>query len=110
VVARIGGDEFAVLIRSFSTEEQLADIARRLIECVVRTDEQMGIGHVRASIGIASFPDLVDDYRRLVAAADDAMYHVKRNGKNEAGVADWIAGAAVAGSMATRAAQPSMIC
>jgi diguanylate cyclase (GGDEF)-like protein len=82
VVARIGGDEFAVLIRSFSTEEQLADIARRLIECVVRTDEQMGIGHVRASIGIASFPDLVDDYRRLVAAADDAMYHVKRNGKN----------------------------
>ena len=82
VVARIGGDEFAVLIRAFSTEEELAEIARRLIACVVHTDEQMGIGHVRASIGIASFPDLVDDYRRLVAAADDAMYHVKRSGKN----------------------------
>jgi diguanylate cyclase (GGDEF)-like protein len=82
VVARIGGDEFAVLIRTFSTEEELADIARRLIACVANTDAQMGIGHVRASIGIASFPDLVDDYRRLVAAADDAMYHVKRSGKN----------------------------
>jgi diguanylate cyclase (GGDEF)-like protein len=82
VVARIGGDEFAVLIHAFSTEEELAEIARRLIACVVHTDEQMGIGHVRASIGIASFPDLVDDYRRLVAAADDAMYHVKRSGKN----------------------------
>jgi diguanylate cyclase (GGDEF)-like protein len=82
VVARIGGDEFAVLIRTFSSREELAEIARRLIACVAHTDEQMGIGHVRASIGIASFPDLVDDHRRLVAAADDAMYHVKRGGKN----------------------------
>lgn len=82
LVARIGGDEFAVLVRAFSTDAELADIARRLIACVVRTDEQMGIGLVRASIGIASFPDDVDDYRRLVAAADDAMYQVKRSGKN----------------------------
>lgn len=43
VVARIGGDEFAVLIRRFSTQEELAEIARRLIACVVHTDEQMGI-------------------------------------------------------------------
>jgi diguanylate cyclase (GGDEF)-like protein len=82
LVARIGGDEFAVLVRAFSTEAELADIARRLIACVVRTDEQMGIGLVRASIGIAGFPDPVDDYRRLLAAADDAMYQVKRGGKN----------------------------
>ncbi|MGF6770826.1 diguanylate cyclase (GGDEF)-like protein [Paraburkholderia sp. GAS199] len=82
VVARIGGDEFAVLVREFSTQEELAEIAQRLIECVVRTDEQMQIQTVRASVGIASFPDLVEDYQRLVAAADDAMYHVKRNGKN----------------------------
>ncbi|CAB3787752.1 hypothetical protein LMG28614_02563 [Paraburkholderia ultramafica] len=82
LVARIGGDEFAVLVRAFATDAELADIARRLIACVVRTDEQMGIGLVRASIGIASFPDSVDDYRRLVAAADDAMYQVKRSGKN----------------------------
>jgi diguanylate cyclase (GGDEF)-like protein len=82
LVARIGGDEFAVLVRTFASDAELAEIARRLIACVVRTDEQSGIGVVRASIGIASFPEPVDDYRRLVAAADDAMYQVKRSGKN----------------------------
>ncbi|VVD33106.1 Diguanylate cyclase (GGDEF) domain-containing protein [Paraburkholderia dioscoreae] len=87
VVARIGGDEFAVLIQEFSAADELAEIARRLIACVVATDRQMGLGLVRASIGIASFPDLVDDYQRLVAAADDAMYRVKRGGKNGYGFA-----------------------
>ncbi|WP_260854487.1 GGDEF domain-containing protein [Paraburkholderia sp. BCC1884] len=82
LVARIGGDEFAVLVREFANAEELAEIARRLIACVVHVDEQMSLGLVRASIGIASFPDLVDDCRRLVAAADDAMYQVKRSGKN----------------------------
>ena len=82
VVARIGGDEFAVLVREFSTNAELGEIARRLIACVVQTDKEMGNGLVSASIGIASFPDPVDDYRRLVAAADEAMYRVKRSGKN----------------------------
>jgi diguanylate cyclase (GGDEF)-like protein len=82
LVARIGGDEFAVLVRAFSNEMELADIARRLIGCVVFIDEQMEIGLVRASVGIASFPDGVGDHRRLVAAADEAMYQVKRDGKN----------------------------
>ncbi|KAE8759100.1 diguanylate cyclase [Paraburkholderia madseniana] len=88
VVARIGGDEFAVLVREFSTNAELGEIARRLIACVVQTDEEMGVGLVRASIGIASFPDLVGDYRRLVAAADEAMYRVKRSGKNSYAFAD----------------------
>ncbi|WGS53150.1 GGDEF domain-containing protein [Paraburkholderia sp. D15] len=82
VVARIGGDEFAVLVREFSKAEELGEIAQRLIACVLETDAQMRIGWVSASVGIASFPDPVDDYRRLVAAADDAMYQVKRAGKN----------------------------
>jgi diguanylate cyclase (GGDEF)-like protein len=82
LVARIGGDEFAVLVSAYANRAQLAEIARRLIACVVHIDEQMGLGHVRASIGIACFPEPVDDYRRLVAAADEAMYQVKRSGKN----------------------------
>ncbi|MFM0502563.1 GGDEF domain-containing protein [Paraburkholderia caffeinilytica] len=82
VVARIGGDEFAVLVREFSTNAELGEIARRLTACVVQTDKEMGVGLVRASIGIASFPDPVDDYHRLVAAADEAMYRVKHSGKN----------------------------
>jgi diguanylate cyclase len=82
VVARIGGDEFAVLVREFSSDTELAAIAQRIISCVAETDAQMGLSLVRASVGIASFPDRVDDYWRLVAAADDTMYTVKRNGKN----------------------------
>jgi diguanylate cyclase (GGDEF)-like protein len=82
LVARLGGDEFAVLVRTFAGDEELAEIARRLMACVVETDRQMGIGGVRASVGIASYPDDVDDHRRLIAAADAAMYQVKRDGKN----------------------------
>ena len=82
VVARIGGDEFAVLVRGFSMDAELGSIAERLIACVVDTGEQMRIGFVSASIGIASFPQPVEDYRHLLAAADETMYQVKRNGKN----------------------------
>ncbi|WP_086972947.1 GGDEF domain-containing protein [Caballeronia glebae] len=82
LVARIGGDEFALLVSEFSSDGELAAIAQRIIACVGETDAQMGLSIVRASIGIASFPDRVDDYWRLVAVADDTMYTVKRNGKN----------------------------
>lgn len=88
VVARIGGDEFAILVREFSTNAELSEIARRLIACVVQTDKEIGVGLVRASIGIASFPDPIDDYHRLVASADEAMYRVKRSGKNSYAFAD----------------------
>ncbi|WP_061151089.1 GGDEF domain-containing protein [Caballeronia arvi] len=82
MVARIGGDEFALLVREFSSDSELAAIAQRIITCVAETDAQMGLSIVRASIGIASFPDRCHDYWRLVAAADETMYTVKRNGKN----------------------------
>jgi diguanylate cyclase (GGDEF)-like protein len=82
LVARIGGDEFAILVREFSTDAQLAAIARRLITCVGETAERIGIAGISASIGIACFPDTVSDYRRLIAVADETMYHVKRTGKS----------------------------
>jgi diguanylate cyclase (GGDEF)-like protein len=82
LVARLGGDEFAVLVRTFSGDDELAEIARRLMACVVEVDEKLGTGLVRSSVGIASYPDDVDDHRRLIAAADAAMYQVKRDGKN----------------------------
>lgn len=82
VVARIGGDEFAVLVREFSSNTQLAAIAQRLVTCVDEVAQERAISGVGASIGIAGFPDAVEDYRRLLAAADEAMYHVKRTGKH----------------------------
>lgn len=82
VVARIGGDEFAVLVHEFSSKTQLAAIAQRLVTCVDEVAQERAISGVGASIGIAGFPDAVDDYRCLLAAADEAMYHVKRTGKH----------------------------
>lgn len=81
-VARIGGDEFAALVSGFGSDSELACIATRLMNCVGDTDAQMGLALVRASVGIATFPDRVADHRLLVAAADGAMYEVKRSGKN----------------------------
>jgi len=82
LVARIGGDEFAALVCGFGNDTELTGIATRLMNCVGETDAQMGLGFVRASVGIATFPDRVADPRLLVAAADGAMYEVKRHGKN----------------------------
>ncbi len=73
VVARIGGDEFAVLVREFASDTELAAIAQRIIAFVAETDGQMGLGLMRASVGIASYPDRVADYWKLVATADDTI-------------------------------------
>ncbi|ACC73586.1 GGDEF domain-containing protein [Paraburkholderia phymatum] len=82
LVARMGGDEFAALVSGYGGDAELVGIATRLMNCVGDTDARMGLGLVRASIGIATYPDRVADHRLLVAAADSAMYEVKRHGKN----------------------------
>jgi len=82
VVARIGGDEFAVLVQEFVNETQLAAIAQRLMKAVSDTADRLGVEFVTASIGIASYPDPIKDHDRLIAAADEAMYQVKRTGKS----------------------------
>ena len=82
LVVRMGGDEFAALVTGFGSDDELISIATRLMNCVGATDAHMGLGLVRASVGIATYPDRVADPRLLVAAADGAMYEVKRHGKN----------------------------
>ncbi len=74
VVARIGGDEFAVLIQEFSAADELAEIARRLIACVVATDRQMGLGLVRATLAFATFPVPAAVNRPPAAAATTPWY------------------------------------
>jgi diguanylate cyclase (GGDEF)-like protein len=81
MVARLGGDEFGVLVKG-AGDAELTTIAMRLLACVKEIDGQMELGIVSASIGIAAYPDPFFDHRLLIAAADKAMYDVKRNGKN----------------------------
>ncbi len=73
VVARVGGDEFGVVLPACSAE-QGAEIAERLRAAV--TDEP-GESPVTVSAGWATFPDHGADRRALLSAADAALYEAK---------------------------------
>ena len=82
-VARVGGDEFILLLPKI---EQLADateIAERVLTAVGRT--RVIVGHefnISISIGITLFPTDGDDAETLLTNADIAMYQAKEQGKN----------------------------
>jgi len=85
VIARIGGDEFAVL-SSFSTGAQsantlAADIASRF---EVAFTLEAGSPHSRASVGVALAPENGGDPKRLIAHADQELYRAKRAGDGNA--------------------------
>lgn len=82
-VARIGGDEFVVLLESFGSAAQLGQIAQKIITSVEKPvmlqNNKVSIG---ASIGIALYPDDANDCNALLRHADVAMYHAKQLGRN----------------------------
>jgi diguanylate cyclase (GGDEF)-like protein len=82
-VARLGGDEFTVLLTHLEKAEDAARIARRIIDAV-SVPFLMGIEEVvvTPSIGIAVFPYDGEGVEELVKNADTAMFHAKKNGKN----------------------------
>jgi diguanylate cyclase (GGDEF)-like protein len=77
-VARIGGDEFAVLLPSV-TAAGARETAERLRVCVRRTASDMHL-RLSLSIGIAIGPPDGDSLDELWKAADRAMYTAKRSG------------------------------
>ncbi|BBA35918.1 PAS domain S-box/diguanylate cyclase (GGDEF) domain-containing protein [Methylocaldum marinum] len=82
-VARIGGDEFLVLLPGISGTEEACIVAEKILRAVARPIEVNGSEIVVcSSIGIAIYPLHGRDYHSLVKAADEAMYHAKRTGKN----------------------------
>ncbi|CAH1211072.1 membrane hypothetical protein [Candidatus Nitrotoga sp. BS] len=81
--ARVGGDEFLVILDNLSDEQMAAEIAGRIISAISQPIEYSGDSlSVGASIGIGLFPDNATDARSLRRVADQAMYAVKRSGKN----------------------------
>ena len=82
-VARIGGDEFIVLITDIDGETSLISKIERLLDEAARP--LIFGGHnisVGASIGIALYPDHGDNAETLLHNADQAMYQAKNQGKN----------------------------
>lgn len=78
---RLGGDEFAVLVGD-ATERDMAGLADRVREQMVRLSPADAEEPLTASIGIALFPQHADQADALIAAADRAMYGAKQSGRN----------------------------
>lgn len=82
-IARMGGDEFYVLIEDLTDGRYAADIAEKLLKEASRPvyiDQQEC--RLSGSIGIAIYPDDSSDGNTLLKKADSAMYRAKDFGKN----------------------------
>jgi diguanylate cyclase (GGDEF)-like protein/PAS domain S-box-containing protein len=83
IVFRMGGDEFAILLKPIQAKEEAIDMAKRILHVF---EEPIQINNIdlliTPSIGIAFYPDDGIDAETLLKHADVAMYEAKRNGKN----------------------------
>jgi diguanylate cyclase (GGDEF)-like protein len=86
VLARIGGDEFVLLIGGADIATAQAT-ARGVLLAVARPyDTAPHNAYLGVSIGLAEFPEHGSDYSVLLKNADTAMYHSKNAGKNRVSV------------------------
>ena len=82
-VARVGGDEFTLLLPNVALAEDAVIVAERVLE-TLRQPRLLG-GHefrVTTSIGITTFPADGDDAESLLRNADTAMYRAKERGRD----------------------------
>ncbi len=83
-VARMGGDEFTVILSTISSVEDAKTVAKKIVGSLSRPfsigDKKAQIG---ASIGISVFPENGTETETLLNKADDAMYVAKKCGKND---------------------------
>ncbi len=82
-VARIGGDEFVILLEELDTIEAGVKVAQKVVSCleepIIAGGRKCRLG---ASIGVAYFPENSTDADELMRMADEAMYAVKTSGRN----------------------------
>ena len=81
--ARIGGDEFVVLLPAVESEKDASMVGEKVLFAM---NQPFELGEntvsISASIGVAVYPDHGAEEEILVKSADIAMYHAKKNGRN----------------------------
>ena len=82
VFARIGGDEFIIVLTDIN-DDFISTIAKKILHSLEKNLEKKytKLG-VSLSIGITTYPENGQDMDNLIKNADTAMYSVKKNGKN----------------------------
>jgi len=78
VIARLGGDEFAIVVGPLARQDDALEAAHRLHRVLERPVSLLDLEiDVRASVGVAVFPDHGDNASLLLQRADVAMYEAK---------------------------------
>ncbi len=82
-VARVGGDEFTVILRDISIGQDVADVTQKIVAALsapFRLGNRPQAVEIGASIGIAVCPSDAQDQETLIKLADAAMYSTKVQG------------------------------
>ncbi|MES1986742.1 MAG: diguanylate cyclase [Pseudomonadota bacterium] len=83
-LARLGGDEFTLIVQKFKDKDELETLANRLINALKKPipieNTMLSVG---VSIGVAIHRTDGFNPKKLMMAADKAMYHAKNSGKNK---------------------------
>lgn len=82
-VARLGGDEFAVILPKVGSQQEVEEVAQRVVTALARPF-LLGAGEasISASVGVAIYPEHGEDPDSIRASADAALYAVKQAGRN----------------------------
>ena len=88
VLARIGGDEFVLILHDCQSNEHAKQVAEKVLFNLERPIQVAGLTvTVGGSIGISMYPDNGDKTTDILKSADRAMYEVKQREKNGVGLA-----------------------
>jgi diguanylate cyclase (GGDEF)-like protein/PAS domain S-box-containing protein len=85
-VARLGSDEFLVIVNRVQGHLHAEDVGRNIITKLAAPFRvEGGLMHLSASIGITLYPEDASDPEELIRNADQAMYAAKHAGRNQLG-------------------------